>query len=150
MIRILTLTQPWATLMALGLKTIETRSWGTAYRGDVAIHAAKGWDKTAEAFANKLHFDGVIEDDLPFGQVLCVVNLLDTHLTEYRMVWPSEWRTQSIVEQLYGDYSAGRWAWTTDNLRVLTEPLPWKGAQGLRRFDESLLLGRLPGGIITP
>ena len=39
----LTLTQPWATLIAVGAKRIETRSWGTSYRGRIAIHAAKGF-----------------------------------------------------------------------------------------------------------
>lgn len=38
-LRTLTLHQPWATLVALGVKTIETRSWRTHYRGPVAIHA---------------------------------------------------------------------------------------------------------------
>lgn len=41
----LTLTQPWATLIALGAKTIETRSWATTYRGPLAIHAATGYGK---------------------------------------------------------------------------------------------------------
>lgn len=35
----LTLRQPWASLVALGVKTIETRSWSTKYRGPLAIHA---------------------------------------------------------------------------------------------------------------
>lgn len=38
--RALTLWQPWASLIALGAKTIETRSWSTKYRGPIAIHAA--------------------------------------------------------------------------------------------------------------
>lgn len=37
----LTLWQPWASLIALGIKRIETRSWSTNYRGPLAIHAAK-------------------------------------------------------------------------------------------------------------
>lgn len=37
----LTLTQPFATLVAIGAKKIETRSWNTNYRGLLAIHAAK-------------------------------------------------------------------------------------------------------------
>lgn len=41
----LTLTQPWASLVALGQKNIETRSWRTSYRGPLAIHAAKGMSK---------------------------------------------------------------------------------------------------------
>ena len=36
----LTLWQPWASLVALGHKRIETRCWSTKYRGDLAIHAA--------------------------------------------------------------------------------------------------------------
>ena len=37
----LTLHQPWATLVAVGEKRIETRSWSTDYRGPLAIHAGK-------------------------------------------------------------------------------------------------------------
>ena len=37
----ITLHQPWATLIALGVKTIETRSWPTKHRGPIAIHAGK-------------------------------------------------------------------------------------------------------------
>lgn len=39
-IKALTIRQPWAQLIALGVKTIETRSWSTRYRGPLAIHAA--------------------------------------------------------------------------------------------------------------
>lgn len=37
----LTLHQPWASLIAAGVKTIETRSWSTRYRGPLAVHAGK-------------------------------------------------------------------------------------------------------------
>jgi hypothetical protein len=40
-IKVLTLWQPWATLIAEGVKTIETRSWRTNHRGPLAIHAAR-------------------------------------------------------------------------------------------------------------
>ena len=39
-VKVLTLTQPWATLVAIGAKKIETRSWSASYRGPLAIHAA--------------------------------------------------------------------------------------------------------------
>lgn len=38
--KVLTLHQPWASLVSLGVKSIETRSWSTKYRGPLAIHAA--------------------------------------------------------------------------------------------------------------
>src|SRR5579872_5081015 len=37
----LTLRQPYATLICLGLKQIETRRWATYHRGPLLIHAAK-------------------------------------------------------------------------------------------------------------
>ncbi len=46
----LTLWQPWATLVAMEVKKIETRCWTTKYRGELAIHAAKGFPKDARAF----------------------------------------------------------------------------------------------------
>ncbi len=36
----LSLRQPWASLIADGRKTIETRTWRTRYRGPLAIHAS--------------------------------------------------------------------------------------------------------------
>lgn len=39
----LTLHQPWASLVARGVKTIETRSWSTRHRGPLAIHAGSTW-----------------------------------------------------------------------------------------------------------
>ena len=38
--KVLTLHQPWASFSAIGVKTIETRSWETSYRGPLALHAA--------------------------------------------------------------------------------------------------------------
>lgn len=54
----LTLHQPWASLIALGVKTIETRSWSTKYRGPLAIHAGKRCEVGKVG-----HFD--VEDDTP-------------------------------------------------------------------------------------
>ena len=44
----LSLTQPWASLVAIGAKRIETRSWYTPYRGSIFIHASKGFPAWAQ------------------------------------------------------------------------------------------------------
>lgn len=44
----LTIRQPWASLIAHGVKTIETRSWSTEYRGPLAIHAGKAKPERSE------------------------------------------------------------------------------------------------------
>jgi hypothetical protein len=46
----ITLTEPWASLVAIGVKTLETRSWSTSYRGPIAIHAAKTLPRWAADF----------------------------------------------------------------------------------------------------
>lgn len=86
----LTVWQPWASLVALGVKTIETRSWSTSYRGPLAIHAAKRRPKMAEAMLLEeagltrlvdLPFIWSKTDPLiPFGSVVATCELVD--------VWP--------------------------------------------------------------
>jgi hypothetical protein len=43
----LSVMQPWATLIALGAKHIETRSWATSHRGQLAIHASSRMNRVA-------------------------------------------------------------------------------------------------------
>lgn len=129
----ITLHQPWATLMALGHKTVETRSWSTRYRGPLAIHAAATFPAYGREFANNsiatvaLRQDGYVpgEIDLELGAILCVVSLDDVIPTQQvgaRFVDP---------ERVYGDYSYGRYAWVTSNPRRLDEPIGARGRQQL-------------------
>ncbi len=45
--KVITIKQPWATLIAKGYKEYEFRTWKTKYRGDILIHAGKRIDKKA-------------------------------------------------------------------------------------------------------
>lgn len=80
----LTLHQPWASLIAVGLKTIETRSWSTKYRGPLAIHAGKRnmdmeglklWWHNQDALAPQM--DAASWQTLPFGKVVATCQLTD-------------------------------------------------------------------------
>ena len=86
----LTLLQPWASLIAIGAKKIETRSWATKYRGPLAIHAAKNYNtpKCAweEPFKSELIKAGMFmeypEGKLGFrlkhnGCVIAIADLVD-------------------------------------------------------------------------
>jgi len=136
-VRILSLWQPWAQLMADGRKLVETRSWSTRYRGWIAIHAAKKFPPEARAFASGLDYD-----ELRFGVILGLVWLNGVTLTEnYR---PG---VLTHLELSYGDYTPGRFAWHTrsGSRRRFLEPMPYKGGQGLRKLPENVaarLLGR--------
>ena len=48
--KVITIKQPWASLIAYGYKRYEFRSWKTNYRGPIYIHAGKGTDKSNERF----------------------------------------------------------------------------------------------------
>jgi hypothetical protein len=82
--RAITLTQPWATLVAIGAKCIETRSWSTPYRGPIAIHAAKGFPLGAQNIARSEPFASVLREagfispsELPRGSVVATARLVD-------------------------------------------------------------------------
>lgn len=77
----LTLTQPWATLMAVGAKRVETRSWSTNYRGPLVIHAAKGCPRACRDL-----FVGVPEHS-PFAQALQRAGLPHTSRSRPPTTW---------------------------------------------------------------
>ena len=94
----LTVRQPWASLIAMGVKRLETRSWSTTYRGPLMIHAGKAW---APGWLAWMHEDddrlelldsagGCSDEDtngsgyfrpwaksLPLGAVVAVADLVD-------------------------------------------------------------------------
>lgn len=126
----ITLTQPWATLMAIGAKTIETRGWYTRFRGPIAIHAAMGYPKACQALCWEEPFASVLraagETMLPRGHILAVCTLDDCKPTDYLRL-----RITSM-ERSFGDYGDGRYGFLTSGLRRLKTPVPFKGALGIR------------------
>lgn len=66
----LSLKQPYASLIAVGKKTIETRTWSTKYRGKLLIVASKSMDKNYP-------FPNFLSIGLPFGKALAIVELID-------------------------------------------------------------------------
>ena len=69
--KVLTLKQPWASLVANGYKVYEFRSWKTNYRGEILIHAGCGVDKE---WLEKVKDRGI---DFPKKKILCKVVLED-------------------------------------------------------------------------
>jgi hypothetical protein len=137
----LTLTQPWATLMALRAKQIETRSWYTSYRGELVIHAAKGFPKWAKETCEEPEFAaalrGASAETLPLSQGLCIVKLLACIPTsQLHKVEAVLGRKPSVNELKFGDFSEGRFAWVTEFVRPLANQSPVKGALGLWEWNE--------------
>lgn len=134
--RAISLTQPWATLVAIGAKKYETRSWRTNYRGWLAIHAAKGFPKDCRALCYRMPFALELAkaeydryENLPLGQVIAIAQLVGCVSTDMwkPQIGSSEWD--------FGDYSGGRFAWALENVRRIT-PFQAKGALGIWRLPE--------------
>lgn len=135
----LSLHQPWATMIAIGLKQLETRHWSTNYRGPLAIHAAQKWTKAQRTFTEELFNEDVVghvlrqygytaPGQLPFGAVVCTVRLAQVMITEH--VVKSHWMRVNSVERMLGDYSAGRYAWQLLDLKRFEQPIKAIGHQG--------------------
>lgn len=138
----ITIKQPWATLIALGEKKFETRSWGTKYRGKLAIHAGKSVDKDAcedSWIKSVLAEHGITTwKQLPTGVVLATTELIGCHKVSLgvgSVVCTSGPIIQGL-EYEFGDYTEGRFAWELSNLQVLQESVPAKGQLSLWNWDE--------------
>lgn len=130
----ITLYQPWATLMAIGAKRIETRSWATSYRGELAIHAGKDtwgieifFEEPFKAVLTAAGIRGI--SDLPLGQVVGVCELFSCEPTE-RLI-----ETVEPPELDFGTYAVGRFGWLTRNMRRIDPAIPARGAQRLWDWD---------------
>lgn len=136
----LSLWQPWATLVALGEKRIETRSWSTQHRGLLAIHATKQFPREAQELAQTPPFIYVLNaadylhvKQLPTGVILAICELVDCVPTDQARGYISK------QEKAFGDYSNGRWAWLLSNIVALPEPILCPGHQRLWNWSERIL-----------
>ena len=130
----LSLLQPWASLVVAGAKTIETRSWTTAYRGTLLIHASKG--RGGAAMAAERFFSKYIPDfrALPFGAIIGEVQLCDiVRITDLGLP-PEHLARLTLEERAFGAYSDGRYAWLLEDALPYDTPVPAKGSLGLWDF----------------
>jgi hypothetical protein len=76
MLRALTLRQPFAGLVAAGLKLVENRGFAPSWRGPFAIHSAKAvdWPEMQHQITA-----GVVAPFTVLGAVLAVADLVDRH-----------------------------------------------------------------------
>src|ERR1700694_3050563 len=146
--------------MSQGVKRYETRGAEfirlpgvDGYRGPLAIHAAKKKFKPLDypVLCRQLSIDGLqLPDGLVYGAALCVVDLIGIQRTE------NVRRNLSSRELMYGDYSDGRYAMESANLRKLASPELLTGHQGLFYWDvpealsNMLSLQRCDGQIDVP
>ncbi len=138
--RAISLHQPWASAITAGIKSWETRSWYTTYRGIIIIHAAKTrqWESLIqdEPYRSDLAAAGINNfDDMPRGCAVGVAELTAVLKTGAGMAMID----LSDREKRWGNYGPGRWAWQLRFITPFSETIPLRGMQGLFDADIAML-----------
>lgn len=159
----ITIYQPWASLIPLGAKKIETRSWATKYRGPIAIHA--GLKPIPRDYYGIRDFLPCV-CDFPYGRIIAIADLVDCLVidgyghdlnwlpgendaeSKFYYAYPAnikEPKAEDFIrigypETMFGYYpdcgfkKEPRYAWRMDNVRPI-EPVPAKGMQRLWEWE---------------
>jgi len=146
---VLHLWQPWADLIAMGAKTIETRTWDLKYRGPVLICGSRTKNKeirqAIETYKSDVWADGpLLPDDYQprHGVAVCTARLVDSRplrsedrrAAAYMDHWPLDWYHDRV----------GKWkrkiGWILEDVSPIM-PFELKGRQRpfMMRFDDALL-----------
>ena len=137
--KVLSLLQPWATLVVVGAKKFECRSWKTNYRGTIIIHASakrpnyreKVFFEEASIF--KKYIDSI--DYLPYGAIIGKVTLKEIYKTEWLIQnFEIEHGHNWEQELAFDDYSPNRYAWHFEQAETIEPVLPMKGSLGLWEY----------------
>jgi activating signal cointegrator 1 len=138
--KVLSVVQPWATLLITGEKKIETRGWETSHRGPLLIHSSKKWNPsladlcTQEPYLEALSDHGFWPGDgLPLGHIIGAVFVEDCQPIEQLLAVLSE------TEKAFGDYGPQRWGWLCSRPIRFQHPIQARGNLGLWEFRDQLL-----------
>lgn len=127
--RAISLWQPWASAVALGLKRYETRHWRTGYLGPLAIHAAKKDPRSVLSFQQMQAYlkalDISSDTMLPYGGLVAVVLMAGCRRTE------DVAHQVNDDERFWGNWEPGRYCWALHSVRALEDPIPMRGRQGM-------------------
>ena len=120
----LTISQPFASLIASGEKWVENRTWRTDHRGPLAIHAGKGTQYLTKTDLAQY----------PHGCVIAVVDLVAclplASLRQHGGSAVLDMLGLTPASVLAHEHTAGPWCWILRNVRPVA-CVPWIGCQGL-------------------
>lgn len=121
----ITLKQPWATLVAEGIKKYEFRTWKTKYRGKILIHAGTGIDKKELEKFKDLNLE------FPSKRILAEVELDDC------LELNDALNKKIIAEKniVYGSKLRTGYAWKLTNAKKIKCNKEVKGQLGLWNYD---------------
>lgn len=127
--KVLSIKEPYATLLMKKIKHIETRSWKTNYRGEIYIHVS-GKILEKQAKQNKVIQNLIRDISMNYGYIICKGNLVDCIYMDKEYI---EKIKKDKKEYLLGDYQEGRYAWIIKDIKEI-KPIKAKGQLGIWNY----------------
>lgn len=124
--KVLTIKNPWATLIVNNYKEYEFRSWKTKYRGKILIHSSQNLEKNM--------LDRFKDYNLNYinGAIIGEAILTDCILVDEK--FNAELRKLNPV--VYGRSNhAENYAWKLENIKMYDNPIYIKGKLGLWNYE---------------
>ena len=132
--KVLSLTEPCATLIKEKKKLVETRSWKTSYRGKLYIHASS--TKIPKEWKEDIEFMNLVKDNpLNFGNIICKCKLVDCIYMTKEYV--EDMKNNNHQEYICGKYEEGRYAWILEDIEPLDKPIKTKGHLSIWNYEEN-------------
>lgn len=124
--KVLTIKEPWASLIIEGYKKYEFRSWKTTYRGKILIHAGLNIEKDMlERFKD-------YELNCIKGAIIGEAELVDCVLVDSEL----NQQLRKIDPIVYGRSNhVETYGWKLKNVKKYEKPIPCKGKLGLWNYD---------------
>lgn len=126
----LSVKQPWASLIAHGIKPIENRTWKTNFRGRIYIHAC-----TPRKFEVQLTDEQTIQatpvikqlfdNTLPFGAIIGEVDIVDC-VINHESIWAEHMEYDVCENTGLHILRKGQkkiWNWVLDNAELYEKPI---------------------------
>ena len=123
--KVLSIREPWASLIVNGYKTYEFRTWNTKYRGKILIHSSLSIEKkNLNRFKN-------YNININSGYIIGEAQITDS-------VWIDEKLHKKLLKKDKEVYknSVNCYGFKLENIKKYKKPIPAKGRLGFWNFEE--------------
>lgn len=127
--KVITIKQPFATLIAEGLKEYEFRSWKTTYKGEIFIHAGLGVEKEAMKRFEYLHLE------YPKGCIIAKANLTECIEIDDEMKKKLKEKDEIVYRGAIQHKGKNEYGFHLENIEKI-EPILTKGQLGLWNYPK--------------
>ena len=126
--KVITIKQPFASLIAAGIKEFEFRTWKTKYRGEILIHAGKGIDRKA---MKKFECYGL---EYPSGAIIARVNLTDCVTVDDKFRNVLKEKNELVYSSIVKHTEWNGYGFKLENVTKI-DPIPAKGKLSIWEYD---------------